>query len=226
MSRSTSHLIHMMTAQIGGMALFPGAAFFELATVAKRTVVKARACAPAAVTHAAISTPFRLPSAIQSDVVLCCHLDPITGSCSIQSQSDEDRRATLHMTGMNVRTVEPDKVEGSAAHKQAGKATPALMTAARAKFMAASSATGAAAGHVCSEVERPIAARSDGYRVHPGALDSALQLGQLCVTAHGSSDGALLSDRPSHRRHRVRVSAGADLGFPVPITRRPVVVPC
>ena len=177
--------------QVDGAALLPGAAFFELAAVAACTALSTNAHALTSVTDAAIVAPFRLPAVGQSDVVICCQLNLTTGSCCILSQSVDDLWTTQHMTCMSCHSSEPNKSAGSALKQPE---TTAFVYAARGMPPTAdSNASAAAPRHVCSEIEHISAAQGDGYRLHPGALDSALQLGQLGLKTGDGRNGALSS---------------------------------
>ena len=174
--------------QVGGAALFPGAGFFELAAASQRSAFAADPYNPAAVTEATISAPFRLPAAHQPGVVLCCELSPATGSCTATSRGGgtDDSHATVHMASTCRQTAQLCGVGGiSPAHTAERLARPQVVDT----VSLLNGWRETISPQVFAEVLQPSNERGDGYRVHPAALDSALQLGQLCLNPAEGPEG-------------------------------------
>ncbi len=175
-----------LTAQIGGAALFPGAGFFELAAASQRSAVASGTHLPAAVIEAIISSPFSLPTTPQPSVMLCCELDPVTGSCTALSQGGQDERATLHMASSSCQAAR-EHILAVNSESTAEGVTWQHITVLTGLLHAG---VDIAPRTALAEIGQPKAGRADGYHVHPAALDSGLQLGQLCLSPHPDGEGA------------------------------------
>ena len=189
--------------QIGGAALFPGAGFFELAAASQRSALTIEADVPTAVVEASISAPFRLPTTSQPSVMLCCELDPSTGSFTALSQGGQDEHATLHMASSSWQTAHERILTGSSTIRRAAEGLASQDAVLLAGVLRGR--LGYAPRTALAEVGQPRAGRADGYRVHPAALDSGLQLGQLCLDPLADGEGASPHNLLTSSRRWVRV---------------------
>ena len=150
----------------------------------------------AAVVKATISAPFRLPAAPHSEVMLCCELDPASGGFTALSRGGHDERANLHMASSSRQTARERVTARSSSRWRAVEAVALQHTMALADLF--NGGLDLAPRTALAEVGQPSTGKADGYRVHPGALDSGLQLGQLCLGPHAGGHGACNAICPCH----------------------------
>ncbi len=144
---------------------------------------------PAAVVEAIISAPLRMPTTPQPDFMLCCELDPASGSSTTLSRSAHEERATLHMASSSRQAARERATAGSST---SGRAAVEGLASQHISILTdlLHASVDLAPRTALAEVVQPSAGRADGYCVHPGALDSGLQLGQLCLDPRAGSEGA------------------------------------
>ena len=186
------HLRVVCTSQVGGTALFPGAGFFELAAASQRLTLTSENHNSAAVVEATISAPLRLAAAPKAFVMLCCELNVATGDCVATSRACADTRATVHMTANSHQTAQHCCVKGRSLNVRPTKRLAWQLIASCAFLATATGGQGESVPQrALAKVGQPVNRKADGYCVHPGPLDSALQLGQLCLGHHDGVEGAL-----------------------------------
>ena len=167
---SSPALAYLWDHQVSGKALFPGAAFFELAAAAAKTLLAADSAALAGVS---IPAPLVLPAPQKAAPAVICKLDAASGSVEVLSaQRSVHLRATLAAVAS----------AGSSGSGSSSEALPSVSL--RMVLNAAQQRAVAAEPAYLADVDDSAQHARDVF-LSPAVLDCCLHLGALPAAAAG-----------------------------------------